>query len=157
MGTSTPKNSRLTVPKTTNGCFGWHHRLSGHEFEQVPRAGDDQGRLAYCSPWGSKELDTTEQPNWIENNQDDANQTTDDQPEDDCTISACIPPTTLSIKLPPPAYHGGGVKIGLWTNVCHCPCQLPAYEIKQIFFSTNLTCLLAFKQWAARPDAHAFW
>ena len=106
---------------------------------------------------GVAELDTTEQPNWIENNQDDANQTTDDQPEDDCTISACIPPTTLSIKLPPPAYHGGAVKIGLWTNVCHCPCQLLAYEIKQIFFSTNLTCLLAFKQWAARPHTHTFW
>ena len=29
-------------------------------FEQVPRAGDGQGSLAYCSPWGHKESDTTE-------------------------------------------------------------------------------------------------
>ena len=29
---------------------GWHHRLNGHEFEQAPRAGDEQGSLATCSP-----------------------------------------------------------------------------------------------------------
>ena len=33
---------------------------------------------------------------------------------------------------------------GLWTDVC--PPKLVASEIKQTFFSTNLTCLLAFKQ-----------
>ena len=38
----------------------WHHRLNGHEFEQVSRVGDGQGRLACCSPQGYKELDTTE-------------------------------------------------------------------------------------------------
>ena len=37
---------------------GWHHRLDGHEFEQVLRVGDGQGSLA--SPWGHKESDTTE-------------------------------------------------------------------------------------------------
>ena len=40
---------------------GWHRRLNGHEFEQTPGAGDGQGSLASCSPWGHKELDTTEQ------------------------------------------------------------------------------------------------
>ena len=41
---------------------GWHHPVNGHEFEQTP--GDEgQGSLAYCSPWGYKELDTTEQLN----------------------------------------------------------------------------------------------
>ena len=30
------------------------------EFEQAPGAGDGQGSLACCSPWGCKELDTTE-------------------------------------------------------------------------------------------------
>ena len=41
---------------------GWHHRLDGHEFEQALGVGDGQGsRLACCSPWGRKELDTTEQ------------------------------------------------------------------------------------------------
>ena len=31
-----------------------------HEFEQAPGVGDGQGSLACCSPWGRKELDTTE-------------------------------------------------------------------------------------------------
>ena len=39
---------------------GWHHRLNGHEFEQVPGVGDGQERLACCSPWGRKELDKTD-------------------------------------------------------------------------------------------------
>ena len=39
---------------------GWHHRLNGHEFEQAPGVGDGQGSLVCCSPWGLKELDTTE-------------------------------------------------------------------------------------------------
>ena len=55
--------------------IGWHHRLNGHEFEQVlgdgeghgslasmgsPRVGYGQGSLMCCSPWVHKELDTTE-------------------------------------------------------------------------------------------------
>ena len=43
----------------------WHHRLDGHEFRQAPGVGDGQGGLALCSPWGCKELDTTEQVNWL--------------------------------------------------------------------------------------------
>ena len=39
---------------------GWHHRLDGHEFEQALGVGDGPGSLACCSPWGCKELDTTE-------------------------------------------------------------------------------------------------
>ena len=39
---------------------GWHHRLDGQEFEQALGVGDGQGGLAYCSPWGGKESDTTE-------------------------------------------------------------------------------------------------
>ena len=42
---------------------GWHHQLNGHEFEQAPGAGDGQGGLACCSPWGHKESDTTERLN----------------------------------------------------------------------------------------------
>ena len=41
----------------------WHHGLHGHEFEQAPGAGDEQGRLVCCSPWGHKESDTTERLN----------------------------------------------------------------------------------------------
>ena len=29
---------------------GWHHGLNGHEFEQAPGFGDEQGRLACCRP-----------------------------------------------------------------------------------------------------------
>ena len=42
---------------------GWHQQFNGHEFEQAPGDGEGQGSLAYCSPWGRKELDTTEWPN----------------------------------------------------------------------------------------------
>ena len=43
--------------------IGWHHRLNGHEFEQVPGVGDGQGSLVCCSPWGCKESDMTERLN----------------------------------------------------------------------------------------------
>ena len=42
---------------------GWHHQLSGHEFEQASGDGDEQRSLACCSLWGHKESDTTEQLN----------------------------------------------------------------------------------------------
>ena len=48
---------------TEDEMVGWHHRL-GPKFEQAPGVGDGQGRLACCSPWGWKELSTTEQLNW---------------------------------------------------------------------------------------------
>jgi len=38
----------------------------GHEFEQGPEAGDGQGSLACCGPWGCKESDTTERLNWTD-------------------------------------------------------------------------------------------
>ena len=49
---------------TEDEIVGWHHWLNGHEFEQVLGVGGRQGRLACCSPWGCKELDTTEWLNW---------------------------------------------------------------------------------------------
>ena len=48
---------------TENKMVGWHHRLSGPEFEQTPADGEGQGSLVCCSPWGQKELDMTEQLN----------------------------------------------------------------------------------------------
>ena len=45
---------------TEDEMVGWHHQFDEHEFEQAPRFGDGQGSLACCSPWGRKELDTTE-------------------------------------------------------------------------------------------------
>ena len=51
---------------TEDEMVGWHHQLDGHEFEWAPRVGDGQGSLMCCSPWGGKELDTTEWLNWTE-------------------------------------------------------------------------------------------
>ena len=48
---------------TEDEMVGWHHQLNGHEFEQAPGVGDEQGGLACCSPWGRKESDRTELPN----------------------------------------------------------------------------------------------
>ena len=42
---------------------GRHHRLDGLEFKQAMGAGDRQGSLSYCTPWGFKEWDTTERLN----------------------------------------------------------------------------------------------
>ena len=53
---------------TEDEMAGWHHQLDGHEFEWTPGVGDGQGGLAYCSSWGHKESDTTEQLNWTELN-----------------------------------------------------------------------------------------
>ena len=51
---------------TKDEMVGWHHRLNWHEFEQALGAGDGQGSLVCCSPWGHKKLDMTEQLNWTE-------------------------------------------------------------------------------------------
>ena len=45
---------------TEDETVGWHHRLSGHEFEQARGDGEGQGSLVCWSPWGCKELDMTE-------------------------------------------------------------------------------------------------
>ena len=39
--------------------FGWHHQLSGHEFEHRPGDYEEQGRLA-CLSHGVAESDMTE-------------------------------------------------------------------------------------------------
>ena len=44
----------------------WHHLLDGHEFDNAQGVGDEHGSLAYCSPLGHKESDTTEWLNWTE-------------------------------------------------------------------------------------------
>ena len=48
---------------TEDEMVGWCHLVDGHEFEQALQVGDGQGSLAYCSPWGRKESDTTERLN----------------------------------------------------------------------------------------------
>ena len=49
---------------TEDEMVGWHHQLDGHEFEQALGDSEGQGGLACCSPWGGKELGTTERLNW---------------------------------------------------------------------------------------------
>ena len=49
---------------TEDEMVGWYHWLNGHEFEQAPGDCEGQGSLAFCSPWGCKELAMTE---WLNN------------------------------------------------------------------------------------------
>ena len=42
---------------------GWHHQLNVHEFELTQGAGEGEGGLAWCSPWGRKGSCTTERLN----------------------------------------------------------------------------------------------
>ena len=46
-----------------NEMVGWHHQLSGCEFEQALGDGEEQGSLVYCSPWGHKDSDMSERLN----------------------------------------------------------------------------------------------
>ena len=50
---------------TEDEMVGWHHQCDGHEFESTHGVGDRQGSLVRwcCSPWGHKELETTERLN----------------------------------------------------------------------------------------------
>ena len=48
---------------TEDEMVRWHHQLSGHESEQTLGDSEGKGSLACCTPWGLKELDTTEQLN----------------------------------------------------------------------------------------------
>ena len=45
---------------TKNEMVGWYHQFNGHEFEQAPGDGKEQGSLVCCSPWWCKESDATE-------------------------------------------------------------------------------------------------
>jgi len=50
---------------TEDEMAGWHHRLHGRESGWALGDGDGQGGLACCDSWGHKELDMTEQLNWL--------------------------------------------------------------------------------------------
>ena len=45
---------------------GLYLAIIGREFKQALKAGDGQGSLACCSPWGRREWDMTEWLNWTE-------------------------------------------------------------------------------------------
>ena len=48
---------------TEDGMVGWHHQFNVYESEQSPGDSEGQESLVCCSPWGNKELDTTEELN----------------------------------------------------------------------------------------------
>ena len=48
---------------TKDEMVGWHHQLDRQGFEQTSGDGEGQGSLMFCSPWGHKESDMTEQLN----------------------------------------------------------------------------------------------
>ena len=48
---------------TEDEMVGWHPQLNGQEFEQTLGDSEEQGSLVCSSPWGLKELDTTERLN----------------------------------------------------------------------------------------------
>ena len=48
---------------TEDEMFAWHHRFNGHKPGQTPGDGEGHRSLAYCSPRGHKESDTTWQLN----------------------------------------------------------------------------------------------
>ena len=54
------KDWRHEKGMTEDEMIGRHHQLDGHEFEQTWEDSEGQGSLVCCSPWGRKELDTTE-------------------------------------------------------------------------------------------------
>ena len=54
------KDRRQKKGVAEDEIVGWHHRHNGHEFEQTPGEKGGQRSLECCSPWGHKELDTTE-------------------------------------------------------------------------------------------------
>ena len=48
---------------TKDEMAGWHHQFDEYGFEWTLGVGDGQGGLAWCSSWGGKESDMTEQLN----------------------------------------------------------------------------------------------
>ena len=49
------------MKRATEGdeLVGWHHQLSGREFEQILGVSEGQGGVACCSPFNHKESDKT--------------------------------------------------------------------------------------------------
>ena len=50
---------------TEDEMVGWHHWLSGHEFEQIPGDSEEQRSLGCCSSWGQLNNNNNWQKIWI--------------------------------------------------------------------------------------------
>ena len=53
------KGDRGSQKTTEDEMVGWHHRLSGHEYEEALGDSEEQGSLEWCSLWSHKESDMT--------------------------------------------------------------------------------------------------
>ena len=63
------KDWRLEKGSTEDEMVGWHHWLSGYEFEHSLGAGEGWGSLACCSTWGRKEsVNWLSEFGWVNNN-----------------------------------------------------------------------------------------
>ena len=59
MAESKEELNSLLMRVTEDEMVGWHHHLTGHEFEQTLGNSKGQGSLVCCSSWGYKESDIT--------------------------------------------------------------------------------------------------
>ena len=53
----------LAFPRKEDETVRQHHRLHGHEFEQILGESEGQGSLVCCRPWGCRGSSTTQQLN----------------------------------------------------------------------------------------------
>ena len=129
---------------------GWHHWLNGYESEQTLGDGEGQGSLAYCSPWGHKESDMTEQLN---NKQHDVKWILCC----DCMFeSHCSDPYLLSFQPASPqllswpwSSQTDLPKVS-WTSRFTSPCLWPAVPLSYLL-GKHLLILQASVQ---RPNSH---
>ena len=78
---------------------GWHHRLNRHEFERILGDSEGQGSLVCCSPWGCKELDTTEGLNNNKYHNDSNSLETPNYGEGKKSMEICLTTLPLLIAL----------------------------------------------------------
>ena len=94
---------------TEDEMVGWHHWLSGHEFEQSLGDDEEQGGLVCCSPCGHKESDTTE---WLNDN----NNNTDWSPPGSSVHGILQARTLQWVAIFSPRHYGTAIKINIKIN-----------------------------------------
>ena len=125
---------------TEDEIVRWHHQVSGLKFEQAPGIGDGQGSLACCSPWGHKELDTTEQLKWTEVN----------LPEGTTPVNTCLLSGLWQFSVAIGSFTRSSTTLCNTTFSCHCfslnylswaPCSI---QISLLHVAEFSDCFTAF-------------
>ena len=63
-GQSSPKSLyQFSLGVAEDETVGWHHWLSGHEYEQTLGGSEAQGSLARCGLWSRRKLDLAQRLN----------------------------------------------------------------------------------------------